>query len=461
MTDNGLYHVGIDSLIERKKVIINNKEFEYFEEVDVVLGCFHKTKTGEPYFWILSGKYLGICFNSNDVENSPYLITQYENVANLILENNATNFDVLFKKYKKTLGNFYVRDGTKLSMINDNKIIKEIKKSKKDFNEEELDNDADISNMYQSIKKTIISQDEQIMQILTSLFKNQKVINSNLSDDMKLKLKENIIIYGSTGTGKTEILKRIAKIYNVPIVIEDTTLLSETGYVGRDVSEMLKDLYLESGEDIKKAESGILVLDEFDKLAEKNNTGQDHVSRVGVQRSLLKLLDGATFYIDNETFDTSKLSVVALGAFSGISDSDDYSNVTSSDFISYGIIRELMGRFSKKIPMNSLSKDDIKDILIKSDFSPLNTYKLLFESMNIKFSYGDDFIDYIADKAVELKSGARSLKTVVDDEISGAMFRIFAGDYTSIHLTSPNEDNKCYELKKGNSLIKKRLGKKN
>ena len=265
---------------------------------------------------------------------------------------------------------------------------------------------------------------------------------------MIAKLKENIIVYGSTGTGKTEILKRIANIYKIPIVIEDATSLSETGYVGRDIKDMLENLYLAAGKDMEKAEKGILVIDEFDKLAEKDNNSRDHISRIGVQRSLLKLLDGSTFYFEDKKFDTSRLSVVALGAFTGIVDNDDYSNVAPTDFVNYGIMRELMGRFSKMVAMNSLSKEDIKKILIESDFSPLNTYRLLFESMDIEFSYDEDFIDYIAEKAVALKSGARSLKTVFDDTISSAMFRIFAGEYSAINLIKPNNEERPYVLTK-------------
>ena len=332
--------------------------------------------------------------------------------------------------------------------ITNQDLLQKIQGTTKDYNNTVLNNNTDISKMYYAIKKTIISQDEQIMQILTSLFKNQKVINSSLGLDMIAKLKENIIVYGSTGTGKTEILKRIANIYKIPIVIEDATSLSETGYIGRNITDMLENLYLAAGKDIEKAQKGILVIDEFDKLAENDNSSKDHVSRIGVQRSLLKLLDGSTFYFRNIKFDTSKLSVVALGAFTGIAVSDDYSNISSTDFVKYGIMRELMGRFSKLVAMNPLSKEDIKKILIESDFSPLNTYRLLFKSMNIEFSYDEDFIDYIAEKAIALNSGARSLKTVFDDTISSAMFRIFAGEYSSINLTRPTNDEKPYVLTK-------------
>ena len=298
---------------------------------------------------------------------------------------------------------------------------------------------TDISTMYDSIKKTIISQDEQIMQILTALFKNQKVINSDLEPDLVAKLKENILIYGSTGTGKTEILKRISKLYNIPIVIEDATSLSETGYVGRKITDMLDDLCLAANGDIQLAEKGILVIDEFDKLAEKSNDNQSHVSRLGVQRSLLKLLDGSLFYFGDKQFDTSKLTIVCLGAFTGISNNDDYQNITSEDFMNYGIMRELIGRFSKTIAMNPLLKEDIIKILKYSDFSPINTYKKLFEILEVNFEFTDEFIDYIAELAVAKKSGARSLKTVFDDCISSALFRIFAGEYSGISLIRPDK----------------------
>lgn len=301
--------------------------------------------------------------------------------------------------------------------------------------------------MYSEIKKTIISQDKQIMQILTTLFKNQKVVNGSFDIDMISKLKENLIIYGPTGTGKTEILKRIAKIYKVPIVIEDATSLTESGFVGRDIQDMLNDLYLAANKNIEVAQKGILVIDEFDKLAEKDST-HNHVSKEGVQRSLLKLLDGSEYYFNGLTFNTSKLSVVALGAFTGITNSDDYTGINIKDFVDYGIMRELMGRFSKLVAMNYLTKEDIKKILIESSFSPINTYKILFDLMNIDFTYDDDFIDYIAAKAIALNSGARSLKTVFDDIISSAMFKIFDGDYSSIHLINPNESESPYVLTK-------------
>ena len=441
-------YVGLANIYEKKECIIDEKKQIYYKKIDCACGFWYTFNNDDRSFIVLSGKIAG-----EKIPNSIYSYSSFKTFSELSVEYNNTYNYYKFKSmriYQGGIGDYYTYDSHKrmFTRITNQDLLQKIQGTTKDYNNTVLNNNTDISKMYYAIKKTIISQDEQIMQILTSLFKNQKVINSSLGLDMIAKLKENIIVYGSTGTGKTEILKRIANIYKIPIVIEDATSLSETGYIGRNITDMLENLYLAAGKDIEKAQKGILVIDEFDKLAENDNSSKDHVSRIGVQRSLLKLLDGSTFYFRNIKFDTSKLSVVALGAFTGIAVSDDYSNISSTDFVKYGIMRELMGRFSKLVAMNPLSKEDIKKILIESDFSPLNTYRLLFKSMNIEFSYDEDFIDYIAEKAIALNSGARSLKTVFDDTISSAMFRIFAGEYSSINLTRPTNDEKPYVLTK-------------
>lgn len=348
---------------------------------------------------------------------------------------------------------YYFYNNYGLKAIKDPLIIAEADKvfgggrKSKEFNEDSMDTKSDISIMYKDIKKTILSQDEQIMKILTSLFKNQRVVDSTLGADIAAKLKENILIAGPTGTGKTEILTRISKRCQVPIVIEDSTSLAETGYVGRKVEDLLRDLYLAADKDQEKAEKGILVIDEFDKLAEKGS--QEMVSRSGVQRALLKLLDGGTLYFDGMTFDTSKLTIVGLGAFSDITDKENYDHITTDDLVKYGMMQELIGRFSKVIKMNSLSKEDLKKILKESNLSPLNTYKGLFEELKVDFSYDDGFVNFVATKAESLNTGARSLKTIFDDQISGALFNIFAGEYKAIHLVDPiTNEGQSYKLYK-------------
>lgn len=443
-------------LFKKKYITYQLKDYEIFELIDYVTAITFVNTNDQARCNIVSGNNTGsyasiIDKNTNEIDD--FILVVDSELDNIIKFNdNKVNFSQIREK-KLVKSKYFLRasNGTSLNSIDNNDLIDFIEnansKHKSEFDEEVFEKATDISTMYSYIKKTIISQDEQIMQILTALFKNQKVINSDFDMDLIAKLKENILIYGSTGTGKTEILKRISSIYKIPIVIEDATSLSETGYIGRKVTDMLEDLCLAAEGDIKLAEKGILVIDEFDKLAEKKGDGETHVSRLGVQRSLLKLLDGSLFYFDNKKFDTSKLTIVCSGAFTGITNSDNYKHLTSDDFMNYGIMRELIGRFSKTIAMNPLLKEDIVKILKNSDFSPLNTYQKLFEILQVDFEFNDDFIDYIADIAITKKSGARSLKTVFDDCISSGLFRIFAGEYSGISLVKPTiENEKPYVL---------------
>lgn len=451
-------NIEVGYLLERKMITYNNEELEIFKVVDYVAGISFVNTEKVPVSTVITTKEeIVATVGYNKDEHSQFIFIPQDLKSSFEEIGNQIDFQKLReKKLKAIVADYYLlnSNGQSFDKITGpanllSYLNKLDKKEQSDFNEEELKNKTDISQMYSEIKKTIISQDEQIMQILTALFKNQKVIESDLSPDLIAKLKENILIYGSTGTGKTEILKRISKLYNIPIVIEDATSLSETGYVGRKITDMLEDLYLAANKNIHLAEKGILVIDEFDKLAEKQGDNQSHVSRLGVQRSLLKLLDGSLFYFDNLKFDTSKLTVVALGAFTGITEGDDYKHLTSDDFMRHGIMRELIGRFSKTIPMNPLNKEDIIKILKESDFSPLNTYQKLFDMLGVSFEYNDAFIEYLAELAVAKQSGARSIKTVFDDCISSALFRIFAGEYTHISLIKPTDSNsKPYILTK-------------
>ncbi len=442
-------------LFEKKYITFNSEEWEIFEFIDYVAAICYENKYNDMRYNIVSGDKTGFYANPINKNQKEELVFIEEDLNKVIQNNNyIVNFEEIRKnKISKTAKYYQKNNKGGLTKLENNELLNflENNKRKEEFSEKSFEKSTDISDMYLSIKKTIISQDEQIMKILTALFKNQKVVSSNLDNDLISKLKENILIYGSTGTGKTEILKRISKLYDIPIVIEDTTALSETGYQGRKITDMLEDLCQAANNDINLAEKGILVLDEFDKIAEKDGDSQSHVSRLGVQRSLLKLLDGSIFYFDNKKFDTSKLTIVGLGAFTGITKSDDYKKITTEDFMKYGIMRELIGRFSKTIAMNPLNKEDIIKILKESDFSPLNTYKKLFEMLQVKFEFNDDFIEYIAEKAIYKKSGARSLKTIFDECISSALFRIFAGEYSEISLIKPkNEDEQPYILKKIN-----------
>lgn len=338
-----------------------------------------------------------------------------------------------------------------------------------DRHENTLQEENNIVSLYKEIKNTIVGQDEQVKKILTTLYQNE-LINNEYEDNL-LGLKKHLLICGPTGTGKTETIRRIADNYDKAIAIVNATSYSETGYVGESVEDMLASLYYAADGDLDVAQEGILVIDEIDKLAEDVGK-KSHVSRLGVQRSLLKILEGNIMnvnIIDGKlasviSFDTSKLTVIGLGAFAGIIKPEkkialgfnsvssnnmqdaNYSKITSKDFVDYGMLPELMGRFTSRVYMHTLKKEDLRNILLFSNESPLILYKEYFKNLNIEFSYDDDFIDEVAEGAYNLDLGARGLKVVLDDIISPYLFEIYVGNIKKIHLKSSNNYKLKYKL---------------
>ena len=338
-----------------------------------------------------------------------------------------------------------------------------------DRHENTLQEENNIVSLYKEIKNTIVGQDEQVKKILTTLYQNE-LINNEYEDNL-LGLKKHLLICGPTGTGKTETIRRIADNYDKAIAIVNATSYSETGYVGESVEDMLASLYYAADGDLDVAQEGILVIDEIDKLAEDVGK-KSHVSRLGVQRSLLKILEGNIMnvnIIDGKlasviSFDTSKLTVIGLGAFAGIIKPEkkialgfnsvssnnmqdaNYSKITSKDFVDYGMLPELMGRFTSRVYMHTLKKEDLRNILLFSNESPLILYKEYFKNLNIEFSYDDDFIDEVAEGAYNLDLGARGLKVVLDDIISPYLFEIYVVNIKKIHLKSSNNYKLKYKL---------------
>ena len=436
----GMDYVGLAYLVKEKEYNIDNKKNIYYEVIDYVYGFYYQF-TDEYAFVILSGDSKGKYVS--DKCNTKYKIVNFKTIEDLCAANNhCYNYNMFQDSYKEYIGKYLGHNEDGYFVIKDKKTLDSIKKSNKKYS------NIDIPDMYESIRKIVVAQDEQIMHILVSLYKNQKIINLEIEDPIIKKLKDNLLIYGPTGTGKKEILKQIANFFSIPIVVEDASILFKTSDVENYISNALKELYLSSDKDIQLAQRGIIVIENFDKLAENYFDAKNPACRIDVQKSLLKLFDGTTFYIDNKKFDTSKVSIVALGTFDNMIKEDKYPNFTMEDFAEYGIIKELMINFSKRVAMNQLTKEDIKRILIESDYSPINTYKIMFDKMKINFSYDDEFIDYIATIAINQRNGAKSLKNIFDELINDAMLKIVLNDYSKIELVKPNDDENPYILTK-------------
>lgn len=269
-------------------------------------------------------------------------------------------------------------------------------------------------------------------------------------------MKKSILIYGNTGTGKTEISKQIASFLNLPIQIEDATKYTAEGYKGSSVNEMLIHLYRKCNGNLKQAENAILVIDEIDK--KKDNKTSYTASTTDVLYSLLKIIEGETFILqvgeDRKLieFDTSNLTIVLSGRFDGVDKikEDKKSigfNVTScsikenikvaeaENFVKLGIPGEFIGRNSCIVRTNDLSVEDLKTIITSSSLSALLLKKKFYELNDVSLTYDDDFITFLAEEALKSNIGARGIKQALENVIKDLEFEILSGDIEEIRLT--------------------------
>ena len=260
--------------------------------------------------------------------------------------------------------------------------------------------------------------------------------------------KSNILILGPTGCGKTFLMSTIASLLDIPMVIVDSTNYTQVGYVGDDVNSILKSLYIKSGCNIDKCKTGIVYVDEIDKIMTKVSAHNDRdAAGTGVQQNFLKLMEGGiqSFKMMSETgmtevsIDTKNILFVFGGAFVGIDAPkeekkqigfvlDKVSNqersqiITQEDIVKYGFIPEFIGRIPIIVQMKALTRDDLRGILVGTPKSVLSQYKELFAMDNIKVSFDEDLINDILDNTISKNMGARGLRGAIEKDMMRIMF---------------------------------------
>ena len=307
----------------------------------------------------------------------------------------------------------------------------------------------------------IIGQEDAKKVLSVAVYNHYKRIiqKSSTADEVEIE-KSNIIMVGETGTGKTLLARTIARMLNVPFAIADATVLTEAGYVGEDVESILSRLLQAADYDVARAERGIVFIDEIDKISRKSDTPSitRDVSGEGVQQALLKLLEGSTVNVPPQggrkhpeqkliQVDTRKILFVCGGAFDGInkiiarrvkSSSVGYSAskenrvldenllqyVAPTDLRSYGLIPELIGRFPVLTYLDPLDRETLRRILTEPKNALIKQYVKLFEMDKVKVSFDKKVLDFIVEKAIEYKLGARGLRSICEAIMTDAMYEI-------------------------------------
>lgn len=304
----------------------------------------------------------------------------------------------------------------------------------------------------------VIGQDNAKRVLSVAVYNHfKRITQPKNSDEVEIE-KSNIIMVGETGTGKTLLAKTIARILNVPFAIADATVLTEAGYVGEDVESILSRLLQASDYKPELAEKGIVFIDEIDKIARKSDNPSitRDVSGEGVQQALLKLLEGAVIGVPPYggrkhpeqklvEVDTSNILFICGGAFAGIEknisrrinkqpigytskkkDVLDETNllqyISPTDLRTFGLIPELIGRFPVLTHLDPLSRETLKNILTEPKNSLVRQYKKLFEMEGVELEFEEDVLEYIVDKAIEFKLGARGLRSICEAIMLNLMY---------------------------------------